>query len=64
MKINPLIFFAAFAAGMFFSYLHKPAPQIVYKMPTPENAGKVVYKDKVGTCYKYKAFKVDCADKK
>ena len=63
MKIDPFVFFIAFAVGMFFSYIHKPTPQIVYKMPTPDNAGKIIYKDKDGTCYKYKAYQVGCSDK-
>jgi hypothetical protein len=33
---------------------------IFYKWPTPENAGKVNYKDKNGTCYTYDAAVVDC----
>lgn len=38
----------------------KPNQNIIYKYPTPENAGKVTYKDKNGICYKYNANEVDC----
>ena len=38
----------------------KPEKSIVLKYPTPENAEKVLYKDKNGICYRYKATKVDC----
>ena len=37
-----------------------PEKNIIYKYPTPENAEKVIYKDKNGECYTYKAKKVDC----
>jgi hypothetical protein len=33
---------------------------VTHKYPTPENCGKVVYKDKNGICYKYSTKQVDC----
>ena len=36
---------------------------IFYKWPSPENAGKVTYKDKNGVCYSYKSDVVDCKAK-
>jgi len=36
---------------------------IFYKWPSPENAGKVTYKDKNGVCYTYNADSVDCKAK-
>lgn len=59
-KINPLVFFLAFAAGLLFCYLYNPAPTIVVKFPSPYNAGQVIYKDSSDTCYKYTADKVAC----
>lgn len=38
----------------------KPEKSIIYKYPTPDSAGKLVYKDKNGICYKYKANAVNC----
>jgi hypothetical protein len=38
----------------------KPSKNVVYKYPTPENSGKLVYKDKNGICYKYNAKQLDC----
>jgi hypothetical protein len=38
----------------------KPTQNVIYKYPTPENAGKIVYKDKNDVCYVYKAQQVDC----
>ena len=36
---------------------------IFYKWPSPENAGKVTYKDKNGVCYSYNSESVDCKAK-
>ena len=38
----------------------KPTQNVIYKYPTPENAGKIVYKDKNDVCYVYKEQQVDC----
>lgn len=38
----------------------KPEMNVVFKYPTPENCGKVVYKDKNGVCYKYSTKEVNC----
>lgn len=59
-KINPLWFFLAFAIGLLYCYISKPAPQIVMKFPSPYNAGKVTYKKEDGSCYKVRANKSEC----
>ena len=60
-KINPLAFFLAFAFGLLFCYVTKPAPQMVVKFPSPQNAGSVVYKSKADDgCFKFEAEKVSC----
>jgi hypothetical protein len=59
-KIRPLYFFAAFSIGLFMCYIMAPAPEVVVKFPSPYNAGRVVYKDKADTCFKYNASKVSC----
>lgn len=33
---------------------------IFYKWPSPDNVGKVTYKDKNGVCYQYQGDTVDC----
>jgi hypothetical protein len=33
---------------------------MVFVYPTPENAGSVEYKDKVGNCYVFKSKSVKC----
>ena len=62
--INPFVLIIAFCVGIFLTYVSTPAPNIVIKYPTPQNAGKVVYRDSADMCYKYKSKKVQCpADK-
>jgi hypothetical protein len=37
-----------------------PEKTVILKYPTPENCGKITYKDKNGVCYKYTSKEVDC----
>jgi hypothetical protein len=60
LNINPLYFFLSFAIGIMIVYVMNPPPNIVLKFPSPYNAGKVIYKDKADSCYKYRAQKVPC----
>lgn len=53
-------FLFAFAIGVLYVYLVKPQPIIVYKYPTPYNAGKVTYSDHAGNCYKFKVDSITC----
>ena len=41
-------------------YVLKPSPVVIYKYPTMDNAGKVIYKDRNDVCFKYHADTVDC----
>jgi len=41
-------------------YFIKPETTVVYKYPTPENVGKLSYKDKNGVCYQYSGKEVNC----
>lgn len=59
-KISPFYFILAFAIGLLYCYISNPKPDVVMKFPSPYNAGKVVYKDKDNSCYKYLAEKVSC----
>lgn len=58
--INFKFFIIAFAIGMLVVYTTVPKPDVIIKYPTPENAGKIIYKDDAGVCYKYRAEEVDC----
>ena len=60
LRLRPLHFFAAFAVGLLFCYIATPPPKVVVKFPTPYNAGQVVYKDDVDTCFKFNADRVEC----
>jgi len=59
-KLHPIAFLAAFAIGMFYVYVTQPPMKIIIKHPTPENAGKIVYKDTKNKCYKYLSEEIDC----
>lgn len=56
-------FIGSFALGILIVYLLAPAPDVVVRFPTPHNAGKVTYEDRVGTCYQYSATEVACDNK-
>ena len=58
--IKPIYFFAALVIGLFVTYVMQPAPEVVVKFPSPYNARKIVYKDKAGACYTYKATNEEC----
>jgi hypothetical protein len=60
-NINPYYFLIALAVGMFFVYISTPPPEIIIEYPTPDNAGKVIYKEDNNLgCYTYMAKKVSC----
>lgn len=58
LRIMPLI--AGIAVGIIAVICIKPELNVVYKYPTPETAGKLIYKDNNGVCYKYSATEVNC----
>jgi hypothetical protein len=58
-------FFIAFLLGLLFVYLRMDTPRVVYKYPTPWNAGQITYIDEANVCYKYRVERVECpADKR
>jgi hypothetical protein len=51
----------AFAIGMCVCYATNPQPEVVFKFPSPMNAGRVTYKvPNTDSCYKYTSNVVDC----
>jgi hypothetical protein len=60
LKIYPLYFFISLGIGFFFVYIMTPKPQVVLKFPSPLNAGKIKYKDKLEGCFVFDAANVSC----
>jgi hypothetical protein len=58
--IDPFYFVVALAVGLLFTYLTAPKPTVIIRYPTPENAGKITYRDDADVCYKYKVVPTDC----
>ncbi len=62
--IDPNAFFISLAIGLLIFYIVAPQKRIVIKYPSPENAGKVIYKDESDNCFKFKAEEVKCPSDK
>ena len=60
INLNTKYFLISFSLGILFVYLFTPQPRVIIKFPTPDNAGKIIYKDNNDVCYKYKATEVQC----
>lgn len=59
-KLNVFAFIVSFAIGIACCYVISPAPKVVMKFPSPNNAGSVVYKDREENCFTFRADKVQC----
>lgn len=60
-RIRIDIFLISFCIGIGFVYIFSPAPQMVLKFPSPQNAGHIKYTNENDqSCYKYKSEKVSC----
>ena len=60
MKIIPFVAGLVIGGIIFFGFKPDTKDRVV-KWPNPENAGKVVYRDRNGLCYKFESQIVDCA---
>tara|TARA_B110000037_G_C16916956_1_gene422720 strand:- start:134 stop:355 length:222 start_codon:yes stop_codon:yes gene_type:complete len=58
--INVPVFIVAFIIGIVFVYLADVKNEAIKVYPTPENAGNVQYKDKVGNCFVYVKNEITC----
>jgi len=54
------IFIVSLAIGIFFVYIMGTDMKTIYVYPTPDNAGKIQYKDKADNCFVYKSTEVKC----
>ena len=66
-SISPFYFLVSLAIGMFLVYITTPPPEVIIEYPTPDNVGKVIYKDSSNSvrdgedgCYTYIAKQVSC----
>lgn len=61
---NWKVFFLAFCIGILIVFVTAPQHDIIFKFPSPDNAGRFTYKnDQNGSCYKYFAKAVECDHK-
>jgi hypothetical protein len=58
--INIPVFIISLAIGLFFVYIWGAELKTIYVYPTPENSGKIQYKDNADNCFVYEATQVNC----
>jgi len=58
--VNVPIFMVSLALGLLFTYLLGEDLKTVYVYPTPDNVGKIQYKDTNDTCFVYEAHEKEC----
>ena len=63
-RIRPFYFFISFVLGIIYVYLLEPSVKYVNKHPTPQNVGKIIYKQATGDCFIYKLVMLDCPNDK
>jgi hypothetical protein len=58
--LNVPIFIASLIIGLIMVYFTMPDMRIIYVYPTPENIGKIQYKDNADNCFNFKQREVPC----
>jgi hypothetical protein len=58
--IDPVYFVAALSVGLFFTYITAPKPTVIIRYPTPDNSGKITYRDDADVCYRYRVIPTAC----
>jgi hypothetical protein len=59
-RLNLLAFIIAFSFGIAYCYVSTPPSKVVVKFPSPNNAGKIVYRDNADNCFAFDANEVQC----
>lgn len=54
------VFLISFAVGLFVVYILGPEMKTIYIYPSPENVGKILYKDKADNCFAFEEQYVEC----
>ena len=62
--INLPVFLISLILGLVFVHVSAEPTETVLVYPTPENAGKHEYVDKIGNCYQYHAEQMPCPKEK
>ena len=58
--IKLYVFLVSFAIGIFVVYIYGTDMTTIYIYPTPENVGKVYYKDRADNCFYFEEEVVEC----
>ena len=58
------VFLISLAVGIFFVYANGTDLKHIHIYPTPENAGKIQYKDDADNCFVYEAIETKCPSNK
>jgi hypothetical protein len=58
--ISIKVFILSFIIGLIFVYFFGEEERKVYVYPTPQNIGKIQYKDSVSNCFTFSSKEVKC----